>query len=134
MDIKRRINDLHNLESDLFNKSSIIANKIKNNHNFKKDIRYTIFNILSSIIRSSKLMLILKDQYLDDEDWWNSNYNKYFSYLDNYFGISENDRQIKRKESFQMISIDLIHFIMVGIYASPFLLRKADLESSIIIL
>jgi len=52
----------------LFEKANKIAKKIiKNNPVYKKDIRYTIYNTLSSVIRSARLLLILKDQCLDDD-------------------------------------------------------------------
>ena len=38
------------------------------------------------------------------------------TYLNEYFGISENYRQILRKERYQLITDDLLQFIIVGLY------------------
>ena len=76
---------LHTLEVKLFNKAAETAMKISNNNfDLKTDIRYTTYNTLSSVIRFAKLSVIFRDQCLERDDWWNSNYDIYFSYLDQY--------------------------------------------------
>ena len=46
MEIDRRIQNLHALESDLFDKGYRIAERINGNSDFRKDIRYTTYNTL----------------------------------------------------------------------------------------
>ncbi len=70
-------------------------------------------------------MLILKDQYLDDENWWSSNYKNHFSYLDKYFDICENYRQKSKKKSYQTISNDLVQFLIIGLYLSSFSIMES---------
>jgi hypothetical protein len=97
MDIDRRKNQLLGLESSLFDHADKISKNINGKSDYKKDIRYTTYNTLSSIIRSTRLLLIFKNQYLDDDAWWIENYKQHFQYLDNYFGISENGRELFRR-------------------------------------
>jgi hypothetical protein len=120
MDIDRRKNQLLGLESSLFDHADKISKNINGKSDYKKDIRYTTYNTLSSIIRSTRLLLIFKNQYLDDDVWWIENYKQHFQYLDNYFGISENGRELFRKNSYKIIPDDLIHFINVSLYSSLF--------------
>ena len=64
------INHLYNLELELFDKADKCAKKIvKDNPEYKKDIRYTTYDRLLSIIRSARLLLILKDQCIGDGKW-----------------------------------------------------------------
>jgi len=120
MDVK--IYDLHVLEIKLFNKATETArNILNNNFDWKTDIRYTTYNTLSSVIRSAKLTVIFRDQCLARDNWWNSNYDVYFSYLDqqhvdNYLGDKEIVKIIRR----QTISDDFIKTMIIGLYASCF--------------
>jgi hypothetical protein len=125
MDIERRTKQLGELESSLFDCAYKISKKIYGKSDHKKDIRYTTYNTLSSIIRSTRLLLILKYQYLDDDAWWIGNYKQHFQYLDKYFGISENGRETFRKNSYKIIPDDLIHFINVSLYSSLFSIMES---------
>ena len=112
---------LHTLEVKLFNKAAKTAMNISNiNFDWKTDIRYTTYNTLSSVIRFAKLSVIFRDQCLEREDWWNSNYDIYFSYLDKYADNNLGDKEIMRFLHRQTISEDFIKTMIVGLYASCF--------------
>lgn len=133
MEIERKIEDLHKLELNLFDKSYEISTKIKHyNPNFKEDIRYTTYNTLASVIRSIKLLLILKNQYLDTTEWWNSNYENHFAGLTKFIA-SENDRKIYKSLHYEIIPNDLMQFILVGAYSSFFSLMESRFRIFIII-
>jgi hypothetical protein len=116
-----KIFDLHTLEIKLFNKAAETAMNISNNNfDWKRDIRYTTYNTLSSVIRFAKLSVIFRDQYLEKDDWWNPNYDIYFSYLDQYDGSNVYDKATMRFLRRQTISNDFIKTMIVGLYASSF--------------
>lgn len=112
---------LHTLEVKLFNKAAETAMNVSNNNfDWKTDIRYTTYNALSSVIRFAKLSVIFRDQCLERDNWWNSNYDIYFSYLDQYADNNLGDREIVRMFLRQTISDDFIKTMIVGLYASCF--------------
>ena len=116
-----KIFDLHTLEIKLFNKAAETAMNISNNNfDWKRDIRYTTYNTLSSVIRFAKLSVIFRDQYLEKDDWWNPNYDIYFSYLDQYDDSNVYDKATMRFLRRQTISNDFIKTMIVGLYASSF--------------
>ena len=116
-----KIFDLHTLEIKLFNKAAETAVNISNNNfDWKRDIRYTTYNRLSSVIRSAKLSVIFRDQCLEKDDWWNPNYDIYFSYLDPYDDSNVYDKATMRFLRRQTISNDFIKTMIVGLYASSF--------------
>ncbi len=115
------IYNLHTLEVKLFNKAAETAMNIPNkNSDWKVDIRYTTYNTLSSIIRFAKLSFIFRDQCLGKDDWWNSNYEIYFSYLDQYVDNYLGDKEIMRMVRRQTISDEFIKSMIVGLYTSCF--------------
>jgi hypothetical protein len=112
---------LHSLEVKLFNKAAEMAKNIANsNSEWETDIRYTTYNTLSSVIRFAKLSVIFRDQCLKKDDWWNSNYAIYFSYLDQYVDNYLGDKEIMSIIRRQTISDDFIRTMIVGLYASCF--------------
>lgn len=112
---------LHALEVKLFNKAVETAMNISNiNYDWKTDIRYTTYNTLSSVIRFAKLSVIFKNQCLERDNWWNSNYDIYFSYLDKYADNNLGDKELVRMFHRQTISDDFIKTMIVGLYASCF--------------
>ena len=116
-----KIFDLHTLEIKLFDKAAKTAMKIANNtFDWKTDIRYTTYNTLSSVIRFAKLSVIFRDQCLEKDDWWNSNYDIYFSYLDQYADNNSSDNEIMRFLRRQTISDDFIKTMIIGLYTSSF--------------
>ncbi|TVP39553.1 hypothetical protein NARC_140008 [Candidatus Nitrosocosmicus arcticus] len=116
-----RIFYLHTLEVKLFNKAAETAMNISNiNFDWKTDIRYTTYNTLSSVIRFAKLSVMFRDQCLEKDDWWNSNYDIYFSYLDQYADNNLGDKEIVRMFRRQTISDDFIKTMIVGLYTSCF--------------
>jgi hypothetical protein len=116
-----KIFDLHTLEIKLFDKAAKTAIGIANNNfDWKTDIRYTTYNTLSSVIRFAKLSVIFRDQCLDKDDWWNSNYDIYFSYLDQYAEHYLSDKETMRILRRQTMSDDYIKTMIVGLYALSF--------------
>lgn len=126
LNMGEKIQSMLELESTLFDKAHKIAlNLNRNNIEFKKDIRYTTFNTLSSVVRYARINLIFREQFLENNGWWDSNYGEYFSYLDSYFGIGHNDRIRMRLEVRQNISNDFVKTMIVGLYASSFSIMES---------
>lgn len=126
LEIPSKIDALLEIETRLFEKGHGIAESVsKKNSNWKEDIRYTTFNTLSSVLRYARLSLILREQTLENSEWWTSKYFSYFSYMDSHFGISENGRVQMRTEARQSISNDFLQSMIVGLYTLCFSIRES---------
>lgn len=126
LEMKAKIAALLELETQLFGKGYKIAESIiQRNENWQKDIRYTTFNTLSSIVRYARLNLIFRENFLQDSNWWNTNYRPYFAYMDPYFGIAESDRIKGSADMRQIVSDDFVKTMMVGLYASCFSMMES---------
>jgi hypothetical protein len=121
-----KIDSLLDLETKLYDKAYKTAKNIApRNKNWEKDIRYTTFNTLSSVIRYARLNLIFREEFLEDSKWWNINYDEYFGYLGPYFGIAESDRIRGRDNIRQPVSDDFVKTMIVGLYSSSFSIMES---------
>jgi hypothetical protein len=113
--------ELNDLEKDLISKSlemSTVLDKL--DINFKRDIRYTTFNTLSSIIRSIKLYFIIRKDNLSRDQWWDDTFvSKYPTLLTWNSVNTSNNMEITK---------DFDSFINVAFYMSFFSMTERTLR------
>jgi hypothetical protein len=103
--------ELNKMEKQLVGNSIKIKEHLENNGiKYERDIRYTTFTTLSSIIRSLELYFILRGNYLLDNQWWIQ-----IEKL-NIFPISE----ISFEEDVKEIRKDFDAYMNIGLYSFSF--------------
>lgn len=121
MTISREIdlNELNALEKDLELKSNEMKEKLeKMNVNYERDVRFTTFSTLSSIIRSVELYLTCRGLGLLEKDNWD------YLIKVRRFPINENSR----KADIDNIIKDFDSFINVGLILSTFSIIESRLR------
>lgn len=90
------LEELNNLEKDLIRKSSEMHYRLtKLGLVSIRDVRYTTFSTLSSIIRSVKIYFIIRGENLLNNDWWQNLFaNSYKSFMTWVILSPENNKTI----------------------------------------
>ena len=116
------IDDLDIVEVCLFKKAQKIGTRLasKGNNSCRLDIRYTTYNTLASIFRTAKLLLIYKQDNLDENDWWDQNFDRYFDSMNYFLPVDYNSRMEIKQTYYKQIPKDFYDFSVVGLYSSLF--------------
>jgi hypothetical protein len=126
MNTEITIDDLDILEICLFKQAKKIGTKLyPNNASYQQDIRYTTYITISGIIRTAKLSFIFRKDQLDQTEWWDQNFDRYFDSLKAFLPIDHTNRISMKQNYYISISKDFQDFLEVGLYSSIYSMMES---------